>query len=166
MSFQMQWRLWEWFCNVLLEVYIWNVTLLYFFSYQEIEYVPSWCILHGKGLLLFPESLSAGPSGCCEVIFFGSVVDTSLLDKDCIFSCGTIVTCLVTVNLPCSCNCKQGLIRTNETLPAAKWYWTLFDFLWCWALLVLLGVSDFSTPIYHQGDIWNVPFACLLPVKS
>lgn len=100
--------------------------------------------------------------------FFGYVVDTSLLlDKDCIFSCGTIVTSLVTVSLPFSCNCKQGLIVTNEILPAAKWYWMLFEFLCtgrCWALLVLLGVFHFSTP----SNRWCIecPFCLSLTCKK
>lgn len=116
-----------------------------------------------------PESLSAGRTLwmlwgdffwlCCGYKLAGQ--------RLCIFSCDTIVTSPVTISLPFSCSCKQGLIMTKEILPAAKWNWMLFDFLHtgrCWALPVLFGVSDFSTP----SNSWclECPFCLSLTCKK
>lgn len=78
--------------------------------------------------------------------------------QDCSFFYGTIVTFLVTVSLQFSCKYKH-LKAATKTLPAVKQHWMSFGLLHtrkCWALTILLSVSNFSMPI---AKVLNVPFA-------
>lgn len=105
----------------------------------------------GRGFYSF-QGLSAGPSGCCEVIFLALLwMQACYMTKtqDCSFSYGTAVTSLVTVSLQFSCKYNKRLIVASETLPAVKQNWMLFGLFHtrkCWALPIVLGVSHFSKP--------------------